>query len=84
MRASAVSDLPQPDSPTRHSVSPWPSAKEMPRTACSMPAGRRDVDAQVFDREQAHAAAPDHGDITSPTPTRSPVAGSAMMALGQA
>jgi hypothetical protein len=26
-------DLPQPDSPTRPSVSPWPTVKEMPSTA---------------------------------------------------
>ena len=46
--------------------------------------GRRNVDAQVLDREEAHAAAPDHGDMTSVTPTRSPVAASPMTALGQA
>ena len=37
--ASAVSDLPQPDSPTMHSVSPRSSARSTPRTACSRPAG---------------------------------------------
>ena len=48
-------------------------------------AGRRgDVDAEVLDDKQAHDAAPDHGDMTSPTPTRSPVAASTAMAQGQA
>src|SRR5690606_17935740 len=37
MIASEVMDLPQPDSPTRQSVSPRLTEKEMSRTACSVP-----------------------------------------------
>ena len=33
----AVVDLPQPDSPTRPSVSPFMTSKEMPSTACTAP-----------------------------------------------
>ena len=37
--ASAVSVLPQPDSPTMHSVSPRSTWNDTPCTACSVPAG---------------------------------------------
>src|SRR6185295_7064121 len=39
MMASAVSDLPEPDSPTMHRVSPRSTWKETPCTARSVPAG---------------------------------------------
>ncbi len=38
MTANAVIDLPQPDSPTRHKVSPDRTVKLIFRTACSSPA----------------------------------------------
>src|SRR5260370_1222354 len=37
----ATVDLPQPDSPTSPSVSPTPTEKLMPSTACTVPAARR-------------------------------------------
>ncbi len=37
----ATVDLPQPDSPTSPSVSPMPSEKLTPSTACTVPTARR-------------------------------------------
>ena len=38
MMVCAVTDLPQPDSPTMASTSPSPTCSETPRTACTSPA----------------------------------------------
>ncbi|MEY9756203.1 hypothetical protein ABIE73_003598 [Bradyrhizobium yuanmingense] len=43
----ATVDLPQPDSPTRPSVSPVPSANETPSTACTVPTCRRNTPART-------------------------------------
>ena len=49
---SAVTDLPEPDSPTIATVSPRPTSKETPRTAYNA-VGRRELDAKTVDDEGA-------------------------------
>ena len=66
MMASAVSDLPQPDSPTMHRVSPRSTWKETPCTACSVPAGTGRADAQVLHRQHAFP----HGRLNCGSPAR--------------
>ena len=50
--ASAVIDLPQPDSPTRPSVSPRSSEKLTPRTACAGPRLVLSRTREILDFEQ--------------------------------
>ena len=50
--ARPVVDLPQPDSPTRPSVSPWRMVKVMPATACTVDVAPAEGDVEVLDREE--------------------------------
>ena len=68
MIASAVTDLPQPDSPTRQWVSPFSTRNEAPRTA-ARPAAERHL--QVLDLEQrAHRNRSAPSRLRRPSPTR--------------
>ena len=56
---SAVTLLPQPDSPTMQSVSPGESENEMPSTARAIALVGGEADAQILDREErAHRVSP--------------------------
>ena len=68
MTASAVTDLPQPDSPTRQWVSPFSTRSEAPRTAAVRPPK---LTSQVFDLEQrAHRSRSVPSRLRRPSPTR--------------
>ena len=62
--ASAVTDLPQPDLPTRQCVSPRSTVKDAPRTAETVPAER---DLQPIDLEKRA-----HGSVLAPNMSRNP------------
>ena len=59
-KAWAVTLLPEPDSPTRPSVSPLPIVKLTSRTACTVPAPGHEVDLEVVDLEDGRRAHPAH------------------------
>ena len=68
MTASAVTDLPQPDSPTRQWVSPFSTRIEAPRTAAVRPPK---VTCRSFDFEQrAHRSRSVPSRLRRPSPTR--------------
>ena len=64
MTASAVTDLPQPDSPTRQWVSPRSTVTEAPRTAETRPPK---LDLELIDLEQRA-----HGSVLAPNRSRRP------------
>ena len=55
MTVSAVTLLPDPDSPTIPSVRPRSTEREMPSTALHDAVARREANAQVLDLEQRHS-----------------------------
>ena len=66
--ASAVTDLPQPDSPTRQWVSPFSTRSEAPRTAAVRPPK---LTLQVFDfQKRAHRDRSVPSRLRKPSPTR--------------
>ena len=68
MTASAVTDLPQPDSPTRQWVSPFSTRNEAPRTAAVRPPK---LTCQLLDLQQrAHRSRSEPSRLRSPSPTR--------------
>ena len=58
MIESAVTDLPQPDSPTMPSVLPSLDREETPSTALHDALAREEVRPQVVDLEQRHSTSP--------------------------
>ena len=68
MTASAVTDLPQPDSPTRQWVSPFSTRNEAPRTAAVRPPK---LTCKLLDLQQrAHRSRSEPSRLRSPSPTR--------------